>query len=295
MGFYSPAVIAGDAKRHGVRVLPVDVNSSFAKVTIEAASLPPASGVADLSSAIAKHRVCRTHHVRLGLEYVKHVGEEEAVAIVAERERGGPYRSFDDLARRVALKEEALRSLALVGAFDALGEPRRALLWRARDAHRTSPAFARPTLAFPTTAAPSLPALTAAEVTALDYRITGVPTGPQVMAFYREELDRRGVLRSIDLARTTHGRVVQVSGAIVVKQHPETAKGHVFLSLEDEVGIANVIVRPATYKVCKAVIDTSPAVVVEGTLQHVDGVVSVLARRVEPVHLFVRLAAREWQ
>ncbi len=354
MGFYSPAVIAGDAKRHGVAILPVDVNVSLSKATVEEVpdrgpepkeqhALPErllaegsrpsgegawvpererertwkgtpesdraqrgatrgnvtqpsaASGVQDLSRAIAQHRKCREHHVRLGLTYVKHVGDDEAGAIVAERERGGPFRSFDDLARRVALKEEALRSLALVGAFDALGEPRRALLWRARDAHRTSPVFVRPTLAFPTTAAPALPALTPAEVTALDYRITGVPTGPQVMSFYRAELDRRGVLRSIDLGGLAHGRVVQVSGAIVVKQHPETAKGHVFLSLEDEVGIANVIVRPATYKVCKAVIDTSPAVVVEGVLQHVDGVVSVLARRVEPVALFVRLAAREWQ
>jgi len=338
MGFYSPAVIAGDAKRHGVRILPVDVNASFEKAVVqgladggdvvaagsgevegsrvsyeaatghadavgrrgrdprpEATSPLPAAGVVDRSKAIAQHRKCREHHVRLGLEYVKHVGEDEARAIVAERERGGPYPSFDDLARRVALKEEALRSLALVGAFDALGEPRRALLWRARDAHRTSPAFLRPTLAFPTTAAPALPALTPAEVAALDYRITGVPTGPQVMAFYREDLARRGVVRSIELSGLPHGRQVRAAGAIVVKQHPETAKGHVFLSLEDEVGIANVIVRPATYRACKAVIDTSPAVVVEGVLQHVDGVVSVLARRVEPVHLFVRPAAREWQ
>ncbi|MBM4433978.1 MAG: DNA polymerase III subunit alpha [Chloroflexi bacterium] len=293
MGFYSPAVIAGDAKRHGIQMLPVDINGSLAKAIVEGAG--EAEGSRDLSTAIAKHRRCREHHVRLGLSYVKHVGDAEAEAIVAERERGGPYRSFDDLARRVALKEEALRSLALVGAFDALGEPRRALVWRARDAHRTSPAFTRPRLAFPTTAAPPLPGLTPAELAALDHRITGVPTGPQVMSFHRAELDRRGVLRSMDLSRTPHGRRVRVSGAVVVKQHPETAKGHVFLSLEDEAGIANVIVRPATYRACKATIDTSPAVVVEGVLQHVDGVVSVLARTVEPVQLFVRLAAREWR
>jgi len=296
MGFYSPAVIAGDAKRHGVRILPVDVNASMAKATVEEAPDDAARpDIRDLSGAIARHRACRTHHVRLGLTYVKHLGEEEAGAIVAERERGGPYRSFEDLARRAGLKEDALRSLALVGAFDALGEPRRALLWRARDAHRTSPAFTRPTLAFPATEAPPLPALTPAELAALDYRITGVPTGPQVMAFYRPHLARQGVLRSMDLARVAHGQRVKVAGAIVVKQHPETAKGHVFLSLEDEVGISSAILRPATYKRCKAVIDTSAAVVVEGVLQNVDGVLSVLARRVEPVQLFVRLAMREWQ
>jgi error-prone DNA polymerase len=295
MGFYSPAVIAGDAKRHGVRMLPVDVNVSVAKAMVQEADGEDPPGVRDISNSIARHRKCREHHVRLGLAYVKHVGDDEADAIIAERQRGGPFRSFDDVARRVALKEEALRSLALVGAFDAFGVPRRELLWRARDAHRTSPAFTRPALAFPTTAAPSLPSLTEAEKTALDYRITGVPTGPQVMAFYRADLDRRGILRSIDLAPLAHGRRVQVAGAIVVKQHPETAKGHVFLSLEDEVGIANVIVRPATYKTTKVVIDTSPAVVVDGILQNVDGVLSVLAGRIEPVHLFVRLAAHEWQ
>ena len=111
--------------------------------------------------------------------------------------------------------------------------------------------------------------------------------------------DRRAVLAASGTEVMTHRGAYKtrsyVSVPIVVKQHPETAKGHVFLSLEDEAGIANVIVRPATYRACKAVIDTSPAVVVEGVLQHVDGVVSVLARRLEPVHLFIRPTAREWR
>ncbi|HUG56362.1 MAG TPA: error-prone DNA polymerase [Candidatus Limnocylindrales bacterium] len=332
MGFYSPAVIAGDAKRHGIRILPVDVNASLVKATVEKAtaatsgdgavrsgggSEPGEAGeverrgcrddepperpdravprLEDLSHAIARHRICRDHDVRLGLASVKGLGDAEADAIVAERERGGPFRSFDELARRVALKEEALRNLALVGAFDAFGEPRRALLWRARDAHRASPAFVRPALGLPGATAPAFPRLSGAERTALDYRITGVPTGPQVMHYYREGLERRGVRRSVDLARLPHGASVLVAGAIVVKQHPGTAKGHVFLSLEDEAGMANVIVRPATYRRFKAALDTSAAIVVAGTLQHVDGVVSVLARRLDPLALFVRVAAREWQ
>ncbi|HEX9268820.1 MAG TPA: DNA polymerase III subunit alpha, partial [Candidatus Limnocylindria bacterium] len=366
MGFYSPAVIAGDAKRHGIRMLPVDVNRSAAKAVVEGSaavgpgsvpvgpgSVPVGPGaslslgrlrasettarasgptlrsrdapgpydrpsdksssspdsslgrssssfmdpdeVVDRSRTIAAHRACRTHDVRLGLESVRGLGAEEAKAIVAERERGGAYRSFDDFAKRVGLKEEALRNLALVGAFDPLGEPRRALLWRARDAHRASPAFSRPVLAFPTTAAPVLPALSEQERTALDYRITGIPTGPQVMRFYRERLAARGVKTSDDIQRGRHGERVHIAGAIVVKQHPETAKGHVFLSLEDEHGLANIIVRPATYARYKAVIDTGSAIVVEGTLQHVDGVVSVLARRLDELALFVTIAAREWQ
>jgi error-prone DNA polymerase len=225
---------------------------------------------------------------------VKALGDAEAAAIVAERDRGDAFRSFDDLARRVAIKEEALRNLALVGAFDALGEPRRSLLWRARDAHRSSPVFTRPGLAFPSADPPPLDALTAAERTALDYRITGIPTGPQVMRFYREQLAARGVVTSQALGSLRHGQHVVVAGAVVVKQHPETAKGHVFLSLEDEVGISNIIVRPATYRAFKRTLDERAALVVDGTLQHVDGVVSVLARRLDALELFVPIRAREW-
>jgi error-prone DNA polymerase len=82
---------------------------------------------------------------------------------------------------------------------------------------------------------------------------------------------------------------------MVVKQHPETAKGHVFLSLEDEYGLVNIIIRPATYAKYKPVVDLGGAVVVEGTLQHVDGVVSLLARRLEELTLFVKLASHDWQ
>jgi len=304
MGFYSPAVIAGDAKRHGIRVLPVDVNVSAAKAIVEERALgigagvpaslgrSPASSmtaqpygptlrsadtpapchrfadvdedaigrddVVDRSVTIARHRACRTHDVRLGLGSVKALGDAEAEAIVAERERSGPFRSFDDLARRVGITEEALRNLALVGAFDALAQ------------------------------------LSEAERTALDYRITGIPTGPQVMRFYRQELAARGVVTSLGLARLRHGQPVTVAGAIVVKQHPGTAKGHVFLSLEDEVGLSNIIIRPATYRAFKRVLDERAAIVVEGTLQHVDGVISVLARRLEALELFVPIALREW-
>jgi error-prone DNA polymerase len=249
----------------------------------------------DESRTVARHRACRRHHVRLGLGSVKGLGDAEADALVAERSAHGRYRSFDDLARRVALKGEALRNLALVGAFDALGEPRRALLWRARDAHRTSPGFARPSLGFPGVAAPALPELSDRERTALDYRITGVPTGPQVIRYYREALDRRGVVPSSKLAMRRHGARVLVAGAVVVKQHPGTAKGHVFLSLEDELGISNIIIRPRTYATCKPVLDQYAAVVVDGTLQSLDGVLSVLARRIEPLQLFVPIATHAWQ
>jgi len=321
MGFYSPAVIAGDAKRHGVAILPVDVNRSFAKAVCEAAgALPEGPGVlagpsvdhvgspgptappgpsgshpVDSSRTISSHRKCRNHDVRIGFASVKGLGEQEAQAVVEARELGGPFKSFDEFATRVGLKEEALRNLALVGAFDSFGEPRRALLWRARDAHRTSPSFVRRALSLPTTAAPALPPVGDQERTALDYRITGIPTGPQIMSFYREGLARRGVLRACDLESRRHGSYVLIAGAVVVKQHPETAKGHVFLSLEDETGISNIIIRPATYRKYKRVLDSDAAVVVGGTLQTVDGVISVTAQRLDALQLFTKIAAREWQ
>jgi error-prone DNA polymerase len=321
MGFYSPAVIAGDAKRHGVAILPVDVNRSFAKAVCESvggspegsvvlggpsgdhvgspvplrAPAPSVSHPMDSSRTIAVHRKCRTHDVRIGFGSVKGLGDEEAKAVVEERELRGPFKSFDEFATRVGLKEEALRNLALVGAFDSFGEPRRALLWRARDAHRTSPSFVRRALALPTTAAPELPPVDAQERTALDYRLTGIPTGPQIMSFYRQDLARRGVLRACDLESRRHGSYVLIAGAVVVKQHPETAKGHVFLSLEDETGISNIIIRPATYRLYKRVLDSDAAVVVGGTLQTVDGVISVTAKRLDALRLFTKIAAREWQ
>src|SRR5438876_3042065 len=295
MGFYSPAVIAGDAKRHGVAILPVDVARSNEKAIVEECShAGDALHPVDSSNTIARRRTCRVHDVRLGFESVKGLGEAEAQGIVAERARNGPFTSFDQFARRVGLKEEALRNLALLGAFDAFGEARRELLWRARDAHRTSPAFTRPVLALPTSDAPALPALSEQERVALDYRITGIPTGPQIMRFYRADLDRRGVLSAAALAGGSHGAVVRIAGAIVVKQHPETAKGHVFLSLEDETGMANVIIRPATYQKFKRVLDSCAAVVVTGPLQQVDGVISVLATRLDGLDLFVELKSRDW-
>jgi error-prone DNA polymerase len=323
MGFYSPAVIAGDAKRHGVAILPVDVNASVAKAACEEMSggvaqpltetlstrgipslgrdgSPPRAGALgqrprDSSRTISVHRKCRVHDVRLGFASVKALGDTDATAIVEERAKNGPFAGFDEFARRVGLKEEALRNLALVGAFDSFGEPRRALLWRARDAHRTSPSYTRRALSLPTTEAPALPPLDEQERTALDYRITGIPTGAQIMTFYREDLAHRGVLRACDLADRRNGSFVTVAGAVVVKQHPETAKGHVFLSLEDETGMANIIIRPNTYRRYKRVLDSDAAVVVGGTLQLVDGVVSVLAQRLDALRLFAKIAAREWQ
>ena len=290
MGFYSPAVCAGDAKRHGVRILPVDVNRSQMKACVEAGE----AGEDRTQGTLARARICRTHHVRLGFTSVDSLGEDVAKAIVAERERGTPFRGFEDFARRVPLKEEALRNLALVGAFDPFGEERRALLWRARDAHRLSPGFARTSLAIPPGEAPPLPPISERDRAALDYRITGIPTGPQAMRFYRDELEKGRVVRSTGLALGRDGAHVRVAGAMVVKQRPGTAKGFVFLSLEDEDGLVNIIVRPNIYAQYKRLIAENDAVVVEGRLQRQDGVISVLAEKITGIELFVKIHSHMW-
>ena len=290
MGFYSPAVCAGDAKRHGIRMLPVDMNRSQVKAVVEVGE----TGDDRTQGALARARICRTHHVRLGFGTVDSLGEDEAKAIVAERERGGAYHSFEEVARRVALKEQALRNLALVGAFDLFGEERRALLWRARDAHRLSPGFTRTSLAIPPGEAPPLPPITERDRAALDYRITGIPTGSQAMRFYRDELQRGSVLRSSALNQGRDGARIRVAGAMVVKQRPGTAKGFVFLSLEDEDGLSNIIVRPNIYAQFKRVIAENDAVVIEGRLQRQDGVISVLAEKITGIELFVKIHAHMW-
>src|SRR5256714_703502 len=152
----------------------------------------------------------------------------------------------------------------------AAADPPRPCLGRARAAPPTSPSSVGRALPLPPPAAPSPPPVGEQERTALDYRITGIPTGPQIMSFYREDLASRGVLRACDLESRRHGSYVLIAGAVVVKQHPETAKGHVFLSLEDETGISNIIIRPATYRLYKRVLDNDAAVVVGGALPPVD-------------------------
>src|SRR5207244_12986941 len=134
----------------------------------------------------------------------------------------------------------------------------------------TAPAFVRRALPLPTTTAPALPPVGEQERTALDYRITGIPTGPQIMSFYREDLARRGVLRACDLESRPHGSYVVIAGAVVVKQHHETAKGHVFLSLEDETGISNIMIREETYRKFKRVLDSDAPVVVGAALRRGD-------------------------
>src|SRR5206468_1878715 len=255
MGFYHPATIVKDAQRHGLRILPVDVTRSQWLCTVE----PDGRG---------------GHAVRLGLRYVRGLREAAARAIVRAREAQS-FASIHDLARRAGLARSELATLAAIGALAPLGRTRRASLWEA--------ALQDPGELFvpPRDSGSPLAEMTEGERLVADYAGTGVTLGRHPMAMRRAELRRRGVLSARELAGAENETRVRVAGSVIVRQRPGTAKGFVFLSLEDETGIANVIVTPQRFARHRMALVTEPFLLVEGIVQQQDDVVSVRATRVE--------------
>ena len=260
MGFYHSATVVNDARRHGVRVLPVDVTRSDWLCTLE-------------------HHQEATWVVRLGLRYVKGLRESAARALVAARAER-PFVSSRDLASRAGLARDEMQTLAAIGALAPLGGTRRANIWTTAEVG-LGPLFANAASADRTEG--PLREMTPTERLVADYAGTGVTLGAHPMALRRRELAARGVRRARDLAAGRDGERVRVAGSVIVRQRPGTAKGFVFLSLEDETGIANVIVTPRLFARQRWVLVAEPFLLAEGILQIQDGVVSVRAARVEPL------------
>ena len=260
MGFYSPATLIKDAQRHGVRFAPVDVQRSDWPCTIEADG-----------------------RVRLGLRYVTGLRTEIGQRIAGSAAR---FRSVEDLISRTGLNREELSVLAEIGALHAFGYTRREALWQVERAIKaTGELFEEGTRdegrGTRDEAVCPLPEMEGAERVIADYEGTGLTIGPHPMALRREEMSLRGALRAADLARQRDGRRVRVAGAVITRQRPGTAKGFVFLTLEDETGIANIIIRPDLFAERKLAILQEPFLLVEGTLQNQDGVTSIRAERLE--------------
>ena len=177
--------------------------------------------------------------------------------------------------------------LAEIGALAAFGYDRRAALWQIEKAVRPEGELFEGTeerqAADDGAPASPLPAMTSTERMAADFAGTGLTIGPHPMTFHRAALALKGVLRAIDLPRQRPGRRVRVAGCVITRQRPGTAKGFVFLTLEDETGISNVIIRPDVYDQQRVVIVEAAFVLVEGLLQHQDGVTAVQAERVQPL------------
>jgi error-prone DNA polymerase len=255
MGFWSPAVIVGDARRHGVRVLPVDLHRSEGTCTVVADGL------------------------RLGFNYVKGLGEA-SIARVLEARLTGPFADLGDFCRRTRLPPRLVEHLILAGAMDGWKIPRRRLLWELGRLRYPIDAL---DLVFAEEGV-QLPELSAAERFALERQLLGVSVDGHVMQFYRAWLETHGVLSSADLAGCQNGSPVRVAGLVVVHQTPPTAKGVHFITLEDEHGLLDIIVRPDVYERNRRVLHGSGLLVVVGILQRREGVVNVIAEQVAVIN-----------
>ena len=189
------------------------------------------------------------------------------------------YSSVDDLIARTGLRRDELATLAGIGALNAFGHDRRSALWQIERAVRSSGAMFTASAAEEDASVSPLRAMTPVERVRADYEGTSLTIGPHPMALCRGDLALRGVQRASDLAGGRSGRRVRVAGAVITRQRPGTAKGFVFLTLEDETGIANIIVRPDLFTDVKMTVIGAPYLLVEGTLQIQDGVTSVKAER----------------
>lgn len=259
MGFYSPATLINDAKRHGVEVRPIDARHSAHDCTVEEGAL------------------------RIGLRSVRGVGEAHRAALeaaLAER----PFESLDDFVRRSGLPRAALENLALIGGFRGFDLKPREALWKIQALTRRSSgplADVRPP-----EPDVSLPPLSAAEAMEADYALSGLSTSRQPLQLFRPFLDTRQVTTAAGLEQAVHGRRIRIAGLVICRQHPPTAKGFTFLTLEDETGLANVVVRPKVYDRFRELVRRAPLIVVDGTLEKVDGVINLQGDR------FYRLGGR---
>ena len=256
--------------------------------------LPTESSVLTESTLPVKAR----YAMRIGLNYVRDLGEEGRKAIVEDRDRGGPYLSFDDFINRMRggpIGPRAVRNLVMVGAFDALGQPRRELLWGwqerwhgkglRRGIDKQSELRLNGT-------APSLPDVDDFDANQLEYRISDLSTGHHLIHFCRDRLAAMGALESNKLPAIANNKQVRVAGLVITRQAPSTAKKIRFFTLEDEFGQVNVTIKPDVYDRYRPVANRQPILIIDGVMQRQDGVHSVLASHIQALEGVPRPAQR---
>ena len=297
MGFYRPATIVKDAQRHGLKVLPVDVMQSDWQCTLEKVA---ANRWTKQKSVLGSPSSVLSPALRLGLRYVRGLHEEGAHALVRERNRA-PFISIHDLVHRVLeLRKDELNTLAEIGALNSISPPkqsdtktneaappglsgekdfhRRDALWQVQRAVRSSGPLVDE-LPEPDSKSPLL-AMNEEERLVADFRGTGLTVGPHPMAYQRSRMDAIGIRRAIDLRGIPNGQRTCIGGCVIARQRPGTAKGFVFLSLEDETGVANAIIMPDLFQKNRLLITAEQFIMVEGILQNQDNVISVKAEHV---------------
>jgi error-prone DNA polymerase len=275
MGFYPPATLVRDGQRRGVETRPPDVNISAAKCAVEDGA------------------------VRIGVDYVNGIGEDDAEAVVADRERGGPFASVRDLAQRTQLSEHGLETLIVSGACDCFGLPRRRLLWQLGLVPRaqTVPGSGgeEKQLALPldpTAATPELPEPTVWERMLADYRTTSLSVGVHPLELLRAHLPA-GVLSSRELESARDRAQVAVAGMAVARQRPATANGVVFMLIEDEFGAVNLIVPPTVYDRHRAIVRGEPLILARGRFERVERNQNVLVLSLETLGPLARRVSEE--
>jgi len=331
MGFYSPASLIGDVRRHGVQVHGVDINASAVLATLEPTE-PPSTQIFNGGSP-ASPAIAPDHppgpvtgeqppgparpglrgspgesvpgpagilpggsggsppgpaRIRLGLSGVRNLGSAAAAAIVA----GQPYADLEDFARRTTLPAPAMEALATAGAFGCFGVSRREALWAAGAAVTISDGQLPGTT--PGLAAPPLPAMTAAEETFADLWATGT-YGTHPIEHIREMLAARGTIGADALRTAEPGATVLVAGLVTHRQQPGTARGVVFLSLEDETGMANIICPPAVWERHRRLAMDASALLVHGRVERLDGAVSLLATRLQRLKVVAAARSRDFR
>jgi error-prone DNA polymerase len=292
MGFYHPSTIVKDAQRHGLKVLPLDVAKSDWNCTLE-------------PSAIS-----RQPSVRLGLRYARGLREQAGQALVRERSLA-PFVSIHDLARRVPeLRKDELTTLAEIGALNTINSPqrhrdtektkienfsvtlclcgekpfhRRDALWQVEKAVRWSGPLLEEILE--DDGKSPLRAMTHEERLVADFRGTGLTVGPHPMQYRRAEMQKMGIYRASDLPHLPNGRRLRIGGCVIARQRPGTAKGMMFMSLEDETGIANAIVAPDLLQKNRVLLIAERFLMIEGILQNQDNVIHIRAEKVSPLRI----------
>ena len=285
MGFYAPASLISDARRHGVEVRGVDVNASDVLATLE----PPSGTIfpPNESSAAAPGTTAQPV-IRLGLTGVRNLGADAAATIPA----GRPYLDMEDFARRSRLPPAALEALATAGAFGCFGVGRREALWAAGAVASIRPGQLPGVT--PGLAAPALPAMTPVEETAADLWATGT-YGTHPIAHVRPALKQRGVVPASAIGSAAAGTALICAGLVTHRQQPGTAGGVVFLSLEDETGIANVICPPHVWQRHRRVAVDAAALLVRGRVERLDGATSLIATRLTRLRVTASVPSRDFR
>jgi error-prone DNA polymerase len=257
MGFYAPAQLVRDARQHGVEVRPVDVSASHWDCTLEEGEL------------------------RLGLRCISGLSEVPARAIEDAR-HDGPFQGWDDFMRRTRLRRAVVSRLALADAFGSLALDRRGALWRALGEEKIPRALPLFDVIAPVDEPPVvLERMEKREEVLADYRTSGLSLKAHPMEFVRKKLDRLRVLPARALATHPPNRYVRTAGVVLVRQRPSTAKGITFVTLEDETGVANLIIRQDVWQKFYRVARTATAYLAAGRLQRQEGVIHVLVSKLE--------------